>query len=807
MTISYNWLCDYLPLTIEPENLSRILTSIGLEVEKMDKYEEVKGGLAGLVIGEVMEVMQHPNADKLKVARVAISGGETLQIVCGAPNVAEGQKVVVAPVGATIFPTTGEPLTMKVAKIRGTESFGMICAEDEIGIGSSHAGIMVLPLDAMAGTPAASYFKPYSDIIFEIGLTPNRMDAMSHLGVARDVCAYLTHHDRKEVKPVLPKALITVENKSLPIKAIIENSKACARYSGITIAQIKVQESPKWIKDRLKAIGLRPINNIVDITNYVLHETGQPLHAFNYDAIAGKQIIVKNLPDNTPFKTLDDKERSLSNDDLMICDAEKGMCLAGVFGGEESGVVNSTKNIFLESAFFDPATIRKTSFRHNLRTDAATRFEKGTDISNTVFALKRAALLIKEIGGGEISSDVIDLYPNPKPKTEIILKNGYLKKLSGKNYHSETVKRILSSLGFVIIKETIDALSVEVPYHKPDVQIPADVVEEILRIDGLDNIEIPGAITITPSVEINYKEDALKEKVAGFLIGTGFNEILTNSITNSKYLTEKEVASTVRLLNNLSSELDVLRPVMLPTALEVIAFNINRKNTDLQLFEFGKTYKTVGIGDYKEQNHLCLYVCGQVRQNSWRKKSENTDIYFLKGIVNAVLQLVGLSNISFEPAADSQWQQAIAATINGDQLVTLGKINSSYASLFDVKNPVFSADFNWDLILKLSLEKGITVTEVPKYPAMERDLALVVRKQLNYNAIKKEVENLNLSKLKEVTLFDVFESEKLGLDKKSLAVHFTFLDTEKTLTDKEIDSWMNKIINTLEKELGAEIRK
>ncbi|RYZ00193.1 MAG: phenylalanine--tRNA ligase subunit beta, partial [Chitinophagaceae bacterium] len=501
MTISYNWLSDYIPVKLDPERLSRILTAIGLEVESMERYEEVKGGLEGLVLGEVLHTEQHPNADKLKLTKVSTGGAEPLQIVCGAPNVAPGQRVVVAPVGATIYPTSGEPLTMKVAKIRGIESYGMICAEDEIGLGDSHAGILVLPADAPIGQPAAEYFSPYTDIIYEIGLTPNRADAMSHWGVARDVCAYLTHHDRKEVKAQIPYANGKPESNSLPIAVTIGNTTACARYSGVSIAGITVKPSPKWLQDRLKAIGVRPISNIVDITNYIQHETGQPLHAFDWDAITGAKVIVKNEAEGTAFVTLDDKERTLSAQDLMICNAEEPMCIAGVFGGAKSGVTEGTKNIFLESAFFDPGSIRKTSFRHGLRTDAATRFEKGTDISNTVNVLKRAAALVKEIAGGSLASDFIDVYPKPEPKKEVILKNQYLKKLSGKNYHPETVKGILQSLGFGIIKDSMDALSIEVPYHKRDVSLPADIVEEILRIDGLDNIEIPAAITLTPSVE------------------------------------------------------------------------------------------------------------------------------------------------------------------------------------------------------------------------------------------------------------------------------------------------------------------
>ncbi len=807
MTISYNWLSEYLPVKIEPERLSRILTSIGLEVEKMEAFEEVKGGLKGLVIGEVLETEKHPNADKLTVTKVSTGGKDPLQIVCGAPNVAAGQKVVVATVGTTIYPATGDPLTMKIAKIRGVESYGMICAEDEIGLGTSHAGIMVLNPDVKVGQTAEEYFKPYTDIIYEIGLTPNRMDAMSHWGVARDVCAYITHHDKKEARPVLPPTTFKVDNQSLKISVALEAEVACKRYSGVCISNIKVQESPKWLQNKLKTIGLRPINNIVDITNFIQYETGQPLHAFDYNEIKGGKVVVKMLPEGTPFITLDEKERKLSAEDLMICDAEEGMCIAGVFGGLHSGVSEKTTNIFLESAWFDPTFIRKSSFRHNLRTDAASRFEKGVDISSTVNVLKRAAALIKEIAGGEIASDIVDIYPDPQPKQQIVFKSQYLKKLSGKNYHPQTIKNILQSLGFTILREDVDALFLEVPYHKHDISIQADLVEEILRIDGLDNVTIPTSITITPAVEENAGADNLKEKLAGILVGFGFNEILTNSITNSKYFSEKELSQTVKLLNNISIELDVMRPAMLPTALEVIAFNLNRKNNDLRFFEWGKTYKTTEVGNYEETSHLCIYLTGSMGENHWKGKGKPADIYYLKGIVEAIFKAAGVP-VSFSTGASANGLElAITGSVNDTKLVELGRVSGKTTHQFDIKQPVFYANFNWDELVNLSLKRKISYREIPKFPAVERDLAMVVPKDLKYEAIKAQLDKLRLSKLQHIQLFDVFESEKLGAGKKSLAVNFTFLDEEKTLTDKEIDTWMNKIMTTLEKELGAEIRK
>ncbi|MEI6946133.1 phenylalanine--tRNA ligase subunit beta [Paraflavisolibacter sp. H34] len=811
MTISYNWLSEYLPVRLEPERLSRILTSIGLEVEKMEKYEEVQGGMKGLVIGEVLEVAPHPNADKLRLTKVNTGGAEPLQIVCGAPNVAAGQKVVVATVGTTIYPTGGEPLTMKLAKIRGVESYGMICAEDEIGLGDSHAGIMVLPADTRVGQPAEEFFQPCTDIVYEIGLTPNRMDAMSHLGVARDVCAYLSHHDKKDVRPVVPAANFKVTSPSLKIGVEIENQSACKRYAGIALGGITVKESPKWLQQRLKAIGLRPINNIVDITNYIQHETGQPLHAFDYDAITGQKVLVKNLPEGTPFVTLDDKERKLSAEDLMIClasgETEEGMCIAGVFGGARSGVTDATKNIFLESAWFDPTSIRKSSFRHNLRTDAATRFEKGVDISNTVNVLRRAALLIKELAGGDFASDIIDVYPEPQSKKQVIFKFQFLKKLSGKNYHPDAVRRILQSLGFSIIREDIDALMIEVPYHKHDISVPADLVEEILRIDGLDNIGIPSSITITPAVEQTSKADSLRAKVAGFLVGNGFHEILTNSITNSKYFSEDELATTVKLLNNLSSELDVMRPAMLPTALEVIQFNSNRKNAHLRLFEFGKTYQLAGPGQYNETNHFCVYVTGNTSDTSWKGKGNAADIYYLKGVAESLLKVAGLKATFAAGEASTGLELVLTASVNGKAVLQLGRVPARTAARFDLKQPVFVADFNWDALLDAALQQRISFREVPRFPAVERDLALVVPRQMKYEEITAQLNKLRLNKLQDVRLFDVFESEKLGADKKSLAINFTFLDEEKTLTDKEIDGWMNKIMTALEKELSAEIRK
>lgn len=815
MTISYNWLSEYLPggnagqqEKVQPERLSQILTSIGLEVEGVVPYESHKGGLKGLVAGEVLTCEKHPNADKLKLTTVNIGAAEPLKIVCGAPNVAAGQKVMVAPVGATIYPLNADPVTMKAAKIRGEESQGMICAEDEVGLGNSHEGILVLPDTVKPGTPVAELFNIYTDTIFEIGLTPNRMDAMSHWGVARDVAAYLAHHDKRNGGTQLPqvKALPAFKGKN-PVEVIVENTAACPRYSGIAINNVTIAPSPQWLQDKLKSIGVKPISNIVDITNFVLHETGQPLHAFDADKIAGHKVIIKNLPPDTAFITLDGKERKLTGSDLMICDENGGMCIAGVYGGLNSGVTSATKNIFLESACFDSIGIRKTSFFHGLRTDAATRFEKGTDISATVNVLKRATELIADICGGEVASGIIDIYPEEKPKTSVTLKYHYLKKLSGKNYHPDAVKKILTALGFVIEKEDIDSLKIAVPYHKPDISLPADIVEEILRIDGLDNVAIPTSITMTPAIDENRETEVLKEKTANYLAGLGFNEILTNSITNKAYFSEAELAGVVKMKNSLSAELNIMRPQMLETGLEIVAHNLNRKNENLRLFEYGKTYAVNSKGAFEEPEHLCLYLTGKKQADAWKGKGAPNDFYTLKGVVEKLLTMAGIVNTGFSEVESPQLEYGITIVAGKETLGLIGLVSKKMTERFDVKQPVFFADLNWNLILKKSTADKVQFKPLSKFPAVQRDIAFVVSKQVSYAAVEEQVKKLNLKKLQAIQLFDVFESDKLGADKKSIAVNFTFLDEEKTLTDGEIDGWMKKIMQILEKELQAEIRK
>ncbi len=803
MTISYNWLSEYLPEKIEPEKLSKILTSIGLEVESLEYYTTIKGGLKNLIIGEILTCEQHPNADKLKVTKVN-TGHEILQIVCGAENVAVKQKVIIATPGTRIYPTSANELTIKTVKIRGIESNGMICAEDEIGIGNDHSGIIVLNDDAEVGSLASEYFQPYNDFIFEIGLTPNRMDAMSHYGVARDVCAYLSHHEKKEINAlkIFSDEKIQLKNiKESPVKIKVENEDACPRYAGVIIENIVVSESPKWLKDKLVAIGQKPINNIVDITNFILHEAGQPLHAFDADEIRGNIVVVRNAFEGEKFISLDEKERTLNAEDLVICNADEPMCIAGIFGGIKSGIKENTKNIFLESACFNSANIRRTAQQLGLRTEAAIRFEKGVDISNVVNVLKRAALLIKEVAGGEIIGDILDIYPSPKDKVQINLKYDYLKRLSGKNYLANDVKQILRALGFEFIEEDINEIKVAVPFSKTDISLPADLVEEIVRIDGLDNIKIPSKITISPSAEIVGLKEALKEKIAERLAGIGFHEIVTNSITNSNYFSDSENASGVKMLNSLSADLNILRPSMLETGLEIISYNINRKNSNILFFDFGKIYQQKNTGKYFEEEHLSLYISGNSHEDAWNEKSKPQDIFSVKGIANFLLKSCGFNNIHFTK------EKNIIIKIDETIVGKIENVSSKKIQQFDLKKRVYFVDFYFSEIVKLLEDQKIVYKELSKFPTVQRDLAIVVSKNTSFENVENTIRSANIAKLQNIRLFDVFESEKIGLNKKSLAINFIFSDDEKTLTDKEIDGMVNKIIDCLETELMAEIRK
>ena len=808
MIISYNWLCEYLQVKPVPEKLSEILTSIGLEVEGMERYESVKGGLKGLVTGEVVECSRHPDAEKLNLTKVFVGGPHLLDIVCGAPNVAQGQKVIVAMIGTTIYPLKGDPLTIRLAKIRGAQSQGMLCAEDEIGLGESHAGIVVLPADSPVGMQVSDLIKPYDDFIITIGLTPNRMDAMSHLGVARDICAYLSHHGQGEVSVRYPTVdAFSVDNNILPISVRIDDHVGCQRFSGLSICGITIQPSPEWIQQKLKAIGIRPINNIVDITNFVLQETGQPLHAYDAGKISGHAIVVKRLPEGTPFVTLDGKERKLTSDDIMVCSATEGICIAGVFGGLTSGVGETTKDIFLESAWFNPNEIRKTSYVHGLRTEAALHFEKGVDIFQTTYALKRAALLIKTYAGGEISSPIIDVYPEPRAKPQISLTFEYLQRISGKWYEPATARQILTALGFELLKETKTDILVAVPFHKGDVTLPADLAEEIMRIDGYDNIPIPASIRISPAIEADYGGAAYQEKIAGYLVGQGFQEIFTNSITNSAFFNEQELAGAVRMINNLTAELNVMRPTLLHSGLESVAHNINRKNADLRFFEFGKSYYQEGEGRYLEINHLCLYVTGKLSEDSWRLKGDQADLFYLKGLAANLCQLMGVQGLAFKPAKSAWLGDHLEAAANGLNLMELGKVQPSVLKLFDIKQPVYFADLLWDRLQDLSRTQRIEFQELPRQLPVYRDLALVLDKSIRFEALEQTLRELKITKLQQVRLFDVFESDKLGAGKKSLAINLTFVDQEKTMTDNEIDGMVGRMIKAFEEKLGAEIRK
>lgn len=803
MTISYRWLSEYLPQTIHPDKLSTLLTSIGLEVESLEHYENFKGGLAGLVVGEVLEVLQHPNADKLKLTKVNIGNEVPLKVVCGASNVAVGQKVVLAPVGATIYPYGKEEgITMKLAKIRGEESEGMICAEDEIGVSDNHAGIIVLSADIAVGTSVADVYEYYEDWIYEIGLTPNRMDAMSHFGVAKDVCAYLSYHE----SPVQAKSPLhtTLQTKSqvLPYKVIIEDEKGCARYSGLVIEGVTVKESPTWLKNKLQAIGVRTINNIVDITNFILHETGQPLHAFDAAQIKGQTIIVKKNAAGTKFTTLDGTERILTAQDLTINDIEKPMCIAGVFGGFTSGVKETTTSIFLESAWFENVLIRKTSVHHGLRTDAATRFEKGVDIAGTVKVLERAAQMIQEIAGG-LCSEVVDIYPKPAQKTKITFSFAYLQKLGGKVYTPQQVKIILSSLGFEILQETEISMEVAVPYHKPDISIPADLVEEILRIDGLDNIAIPTSITMSPSVDSLEAKEKFKDKIAQYLVGRGYTEILTNSITNSAYFSEEVLSAAVKMLNNLSAELDVMRPSMLETGLESIAYNVNRKNTSISFFEIGKVYGKSKSGNYYENEQLAIYISGKSFEDGWRSKGVEQDFFVAKGIAQSIFELLGLKNVDFQNTAPGK----VALVWNKKNIGHLEVIGVKKLQAFGIKQPVIYIQWELAALFQSYLQQKVVYQEISKYPSIERDLALVLDQGVSYEAIQSCIREAKLTALKDTRVFDVFENEKLGHQKKSVAINFVFNGEDKTLTDGEIEKMMGKMVSLFEKNIQAEIRK
>jgi len=821
MKISYNWLKQYVNIDLSAEDAGKLLTGCGLEVESIEKTETIKGGLKGMVVGEVKTKEKHPDADKLSLTTVDIGTGELLSIVCGAPNVAAGQKVIVATVGAMLYPITGEPFEIKKSKIRGAVSEGMLCAEDEIGLGDSHAGIMVLDANATVGMPAKDYFsqingfpKIEEDYTFEIGLTPNRADAASHVGVARDLVAVLNaQHSESKQQLLMPDIrTFEVESTVLNIEVNVEDTLACPRYSALTISNIKVGESSDWLKNKLKAIGLRPINNIVDITNYVLHELGQPLHAFDADKIKGNKVIVKKLPAKTKFTTLDEVERELSADDLMICNAEEGMCIAGVFGGLHSGVTESTTTVFLESAYFNSTSIRKSSKFHALKTDASFRFERGTDPNMTVFALKRAALLIKEIAGGEISSEIIDIYPAKIENFKIPFSYTHCDRLIGKKLDRELIKTILTSLDIVLESESNDTLLLSVPPFKVDVTREQDVIEEVLRIYGYNNVEIP--VTLNSSLSFAEKPD--KEKiqhiVSELLSNNGFVETMCLSLTKEEYASALEGLNpeqSVKMLNPLSSDLNVLRQTLLFSGLESIAYNQNRKNADLKLYEFGKTYlaiKNTEATKYIETKHLSVFITGKKEEERWNAKNENVNFYTLKGYVNAVFERLGL-DVKLNETSSSIFSQGLSYTWAKKTIVEFGAVAKPILKMMDIKQDVFYADFNWEVVVEaVAKSKNLMYSEVPKFPEVKRDLALLIDKAVKFEQLEQLAFQSEKSLLKNVNLFDVYQGDKLPEGKKSYALSFTLLDETATLTDKQIEKIMEKLMKTYQEKVGAEIR-
>ena len=818
MKLSYNWLKQYIDLDVNPLELSTILTDIGLEVEGMEKFQSVKGGLEGVVIGEVLTCEHIANTDNLSYTTVKI-GDKILPIVCGAPNVAAGQKVLVATVGTVLYNGDKE-IKIKKAKIRGEVSEGMICAEDELGLGTSHDGIIVLPDDAPVGKPAKEYINIEEDWVFEIGLTPNRSDAASHIGSARDLVAGLNHlKNTRKYKLHIPSVDdFKVDNHDLDIEVIVEDTEACPRYSGVTITGIEVKESPEWLKNRLSAIGLRSINNIVDITNYVLHETGQPLHAFDAEKIRGNKVIVRKLEENTPFVTLDEIERKLHPQDLMICHEEEGMCIAGVFGGAESGVTQTTTSIFLESAYFDPAHIRKTSKRHTLQTDASFRFERGADPNITIYALKRAALLIKELADGKVSSEIKDVYPNPIKDWTLQINLDRINKLIGKKIDKKTTKNILQDLEIKILEENKNEMTLLVPTFKVDVKREVDIAEEILRIYGYNNVDIPEKVNISVNIRKKPDPEKVQNTISDYLVAQGFMEIINNSLTKSEYVEknkEFDQNNSIKLLNPLSKDLDVLRQTLLFGGLEVINRNQNRKINDLKIFEFGKVYhrkpvadKYTGLKKYSEEKRLAIFATGRQEVENWNTSNNKTDFYALKGIVESILKRLGIDrkNITLEETADSNFTYNFEYKVNGKKLLHIAETDKKLLKQFDIKQPVFVADFNWDLILSLIPVHNIIYQPVSKFPSVRRDLALIIDKNTTFSQLKEIAHKAERKLLKEVGIFDIYEGDKIPEGKKSYALSFILQDKNKTLTDKIIDKTMKRLLQAFEKEAGAKLR-
>lgn len=815
MNVSLNWLKDYIDIELEPVKIGEILTEIGLEVEGEEEVESIPGGLKGVVVGLVEECGQHPNADRLSVTKVNVGGEEWLNIVCGAPNVAKGQKVLVATVGAELHPTgSDEPLVIKKGKIRGEVSAGMICAEDELGIGTSHAGIMVLPEHAPIGQDAKTYLNIETDYVYEIGLTPNRSDATAHLGVAKDLAAALQVNYGLSGGVKMPDvSTFKVDNTNRPIEVEVRNVEACPRYAGVTITDLKIGPSPDWLKNRLEVIGVRSINNVVDITNFILHELGQPLHAFDLDKIGGNKIIVETLPEGTAFETLDEVERKLNAEDLMICDgSEKGMCIGGVFGGIGTGVTDGTTAIFLESAHFNPQYIRRTSMRHNLRTDAAKVFEKGSDPNIAVYALKRAAMLIQELAGGKVSSEVIDLYPNPIQPKEIEVKYQYINDLIGLEMSHEEIRAILEAMEMELVADSDTAFTVSVPTNKSDVLRPADIAEEVLRIYGLNRVPIPESIHTAVTVSPKPDPVVIRNKVSDFLSANGFNEMMALSLSQSKYY--RELLPSIKpealvYINNTSNvHLDIMRPEMLFSGLEAVVHNQNRQVQDVKLYELGRSYQQNG-DQIVETEHLSLFITGDRFAESWIDTGKAAaDFYTLKAYAKTVMSRLGYEGYQETSIRNEVFTYGLQWHRGPQVLVELGLVQPKIAKAMGIKNEVFYAIFNWTLLVKGLKKHKVQYTEVSKFPTMRRDLALVIDRHVKFADIEDIARKTAKKLLKDINLFDVYENEEqLGKDKASYAVSFVFEDPNKTLRDKEVDKVINQMIKTYETKLGAVIRR
>ena len=820
MNISYNWLKEYLDFNLTPEETSVALTSIGLEVGSVEEVQTVKGGLEGLVIGQVLTCEPHPNSDHMHVTTVDLGQGEPAQIVCGAPNVAAGQKVVVAPLGCKLY-DGDECFTIKKAKLRGIESCGMICAEDEIGIGTDHSGIIVLPETAVVGTLAKDYYNIKSDYVIEVDITPNRADACSHYGVARDLYAYLVQNNKPANLHTPSVDAFKVENHDLDIPVIVENGEACPRYAGVTVKGVTVKESPEWLQDRLRTIGLRPINNIVDITNYICHGFGHPMHCFDADKIKGGKVVVKTLPEGTPFITLDGVERKLSERDLMICNAEEPMCIGGVFGGLESGTTEETKNVFLESAYFHPTWIRKTARRHGLNTDASFRFERGIDPNNAVYILKLAALMVKELAGGTISSEVKDVAASDFPPFRVELDYQKAYELIGKEIGKDTIKHICTSLEMEIVNETPEVLTLDVPRYRVDVQHPCDVVEDVLRIYGYNNVEIPTTLKSSLTVKGDAdRSQRMQNLISEQLVGEGFHEIMNNSLTRAAYydnLQSYPAAHLVHLMNPLSNDLNVMRQTLLFGGLESVARNINHQNPDLRLFEFGNCYyfreerrnSEKALAPYSEDYHLGMWLTGKRVVGSWAHTDEDSTVYELKAYVENVLNRLGIlaGQLQIAPAEEDIFSAALSLNLrNGKRAAVFGMVARGILKQMDIDQPVFYADLNWNELMKLQKGYKVSFKEIAKYPAVKRDLALLVDNSVQFSDIEKLAFETDRKLLKKVTLFDVYEGKTLLAGKKSYAVSFTLQDENQTLNDKAIDKVMQKLIYNLETKLGAKLR-